>query len=199
MYSITCLSAQKYIFALLVSLALDFPKCSTYKLQYICLFFFAESTISEHSVSDDMIKFCIPEIYQRVTTSNIGVSIISLHDTPRLHTLKRVIRIFFIRRTYNENSKLTLGFIHQNPIKNRKFLLLYSHNNNKVQKNPTSFCLMPRKWLKFSSNQSSVKLDLKKIDLKVEMWPVNALRLEWCYDTGNDKNVTIIRLSMQLI
>ena len=36
------------------------------------------------------------------TTSNIGVSIISLHDTPRLHTLKRVIRIFFIRRTYNE-------------------------------------------------------------------------------------------------
>ena len=24
------------------------------------------------------------------TTSNIGVSIISLHDTPRLHTLKRV-------------------------------------------------------------------------------------------------------------
>ena len=45
---------------------------------------------------------------------------------------------------------------------------------------------MPRKWLKFSTNQSSVKLDLK-----VEMWPVNALRLEWCYDTGNDKNVTI--------
>ena len=39
----------------------------------------------------------------------------------------------------------------------------------------------------------------KKIDLKLEMWPVNALRLEWCYDTGNDKNVTIIRLSMQLI
>ena len=29
----------------------------------------------------------------------------------------------------------------------------------------------------------------KKIDLKVEMWPVNALRLEWCYDndTGNNK------------
>ena len=27
------------------------------------------------------------------TTSNIGVSIISLYDTPRLHTLKRVIRI----------------------------------------------------------------------------------------------------------
>ena len=58
---------------------------------------------------------------------------------------------------------------------------------------------MTRKWLKFSTNQSSVKLDFKKIDLKVEMWPVNALRLEWCYDTGNDKNVTIIRLSMQLI
>ena len=29
------------------------------------------------------------------------------------------------------------------------------------------------------------------------MWPVNALRLEWCYDTGSDKNITIIRLSMQ--
>ena len=39
----------------------------------------------------------------------------------------------------------------------------------------------------------------KKIDLNLEMWPVNALRLEWCYDTGNDKNVTIIWLSMQLI
>ena len=24
------------------------------------------------------------------------------------------------------------------------------------------------------------------------MWPVNALRLEWCYDTGNDKNNTVI-------
>ena len=46
-----------------------------------------------------------------------------------------------------------------------------------------------------STNDSSVKLDFKKI----EMWPVNALRLEWCYDTGNDKNITIIRLSMQLI
>ena len=39
----------------------------------------------------------------------------------------------------------------------------------------------------------------KKLYLKLEMWPVNALRLEWCYDTGNDKNITIIRLSMQLI
>ena len=55
---------------------------------------------------------------------------------------------------------------------------------------------MDKKWLKFSTNQSSVKLDLKKKNyLKVEMCPVNALRLEWCYDTGNDKNVTIIRLS----
>ena len=35
-----------------------------------------------------------------------------------------------------------------------------------------------------STNHSSVKLDLK-----LEMWPVNALRLEWCYDTGNDKNI----------
>ena len=31
------------------------------------------------------------------------------------------------------------------------------------------------------------------MDLKLEMWPVNALRLEWCYDTGNDKNITIVR------
>ena len=46
---------------------------------------------------------------------------------------------------------------------------------------------MPRKWLQISTNDSSVKLDLK-----LEMWPVNALRLEWCYDTGNDKNVTDI-------
>ena len=90
------------------------------------------------------------------------------------------IRFFFIWHTYNESSKLTLRFIHQNLIKNRKFLLQYSHNNNKIQKNLTSFCLMPRKWLKFSTNQSSVKLNLK-----VEMWPVNALHLEWCYDTGN--------------
>ena len=45
-----------------------------------------------------------------------------------------------------------------------------------------------------STNHSSVKLNLK-----LEMWPVNALRLEWCYDIGNDKNITIIRLSMQLI
>ena len=49
------------------------------------------------------------------------------------------------------------------------------------------------------TNHSSVKLDLKKNYLKLEMWPVNALRLEWCYDTGNDKNITIIRLSMHTI
>ena len=56
------------------------------------------------------------------------------------------------------------------------------------------------KWLKFSTNQSSCQTRFKKkIDLNLELWPVNALRLEWCYDTGNDKNVTIIRLSMQLI
>ena len=48
-------------------------------------------------------------------------------------------------------------------------------------------------------DRNSLHIKIKKIDLKVEMWPVNALRLEWCYDTGNDKNVTIIRLSMQLI
>ena len=56
-------------------------------------------------------------------------------------------------------------------------------------------------WLQTSSaNQSSdsVKLDLKKLNLKLKMWSVNALRFEWCYDTGNDKNITIIRLSMQL-
>ena len=44
-----------------------------------------------------------------------------------------------------------------------------------------------------SANHSSMKLDLK-----LEMWPVNALCLEWCYDTGNDKNITI-RLSMPLV
>ena len=63
----------------------------------------------------------------RTTTSNIGVSIISLHDTPRLHTLKRVIRIFFIPRTYNESNKLTLGYIHQNPTRNTKVALLLSN------------------------------------------------------------------------
>ena len=39
----------------------------------------------------------------RFTTSNIGVSIISLHDyddTPRRHTLKRVIRNLIVWRTY---------------------------------------------------------------------------------------------------
>ena len=35
---------------------------------------------------------------------------VTLHDTPRLHTLMRVIRIFFIPRTYNESCKLTLFF-----------------------------------------------------------------------------------------
>ena len=34
----------------------------------------------------------------------------------------------------------------------------------------------------------------KKLYLKLEMWPVNALRLEWCYDTGNDKNITIMKV-----
>ena len=51
----------------------------------------------------------------------------------------------------------------------------------------------------FNQSEQCQTLIKKKINLKVEMWPVNALRLEWCYDTGNDKNVTIIRLSMQLI
>ena len=40
---------------------------------------------------------------------------------------------------------------------------------------------------------------LTPVYLKLKMGPVNALRLEWCYDTGNDKNITIIQLSMQLI
>ena len=62
-----------------------------------------------------------------ITTSNIGVSIISLHDTPRLHTLKRVIRIFFIPRTYNDSNKLTLGYIHQNLTRNTKVALLLSN------------------------------------------------------------------------
>ena len=50
-----------------------------------------------------------------------------------------------------------------------------------------------------SANHSSVKLDLKNLYLELKMWPVNALRLEWCYDIGNYKNITIIRLSMQLV
>ena len=55
----------------------------------------------------------MPDIlrHSKRTTSIIGVSIISLHDTPRLHTLKRVIRIFFIPRTYNDSNKFTLGYI----------------------------------------------------------------------------------------
>ena len=95
----------------------------------------------------------------------------------------RFIRIFLIRRTYNESSKLTLEYIHQNPIKSRKFLLLYSHKNNKIKKSN----IFQKTWLPIHSN------------VKLEMCPVNALRLEWCYDTGNDKNITIIRLSMQLV
>ena len=62
------------------------------------------------------------------TTSNIGVSIISLHHTPRLPTLKRVIIIFFIPRTYNDSNKLTLGYIHQNPTRNTKVALLLSND-----------------------------------------------------------------------
>ena len=61
------------------------------------------------------------------TTSNIGVSIISLHDTPRLHTLKSVIIIFFIPRTYNDSNKLTLGYIYQNLTRNTKVALLLSN------------------------------------------------------------------------
>ena len=51
----------------------------------------------------------------------------------------------------------------------------------------------------FNQSEQLSNSILKKIDLNLELWPVNALRLEWCYDTGNDKNVIIIRLSMQLI
>ena len=39
-------------------------------------------------------------VFRISTTSNIGVSIISLHDTPKLHTLKRVIRNLIVWRTY---------------------------------------------------------------------------------------------------
>ena len=89
----------------------------------------------EHYVCSGIeLVLCSLHFNFKITTSNIGASIISLHDTPRLHTLKHVIRIFFIRRTYNETSKLTLGFIHQNPIKNRKFLLPQRHQNNKKKK-----------------------------------------------------------------
>ena len=54
-----------------------------------------------------LLPLCKIVLQRTSTTSNIGLSIISLHDTPRLHTLKRVIRIFFIPRTYNESNKLT--------------------------------------------------------------------------------------------
>ena len=71
--------------------------------------------------------YCKYSLYFYCTTSNIGVSIISLHDTPRPHTLKRVIIIFFIPRTYNDSNKLTLGYIHQNPTRNTKVALLLSN------------------------------------------------------------------------
>ena len=74
-------------------------------------------------------KLCINQAIKatKSTTSNIGVSIISLHDTLRLHTLKRVIIIVFIPRTYNDSNKLTLGYIHQNPTRNTKVALLLSN------------------------------------------------------------------------
>ena len=90
-----------------------------------------------------------------------------------------------------------LGFIHQNPIKNRKFLLLYSKTTIKYKKILQLFAEKMAEIL--NQSEQCQTLFKKKIDLKLEMSPVNALRLEWCYDTGNDKNVTIIRLSMQLI
>ena len=94
-----------------------------------------ESGVRRRKSYDDLcdLQF-VPYEASRLLRVNINLSIISLHDTPRLHTLKRVIRICFIWRTYNESSKLTLGFIHQNPIKSLKFLLLYSHKNNKIKK-----------------------------------------------------------------
>ena len=88
-----------------------------------------------------------------------------------------------------------LGYTHQNLIKNRKFLLLYSYKNNK--KNQTSFLENGCKL--FNQSQQCQTRFKKKLYLKLKMWPVNALRLEWCYDTSNDKNITVIRLSMQLI
>ena len=78
----------------------------------------------------------------------------------------RFIRIIFIWRTYNESSFLTLEYIHQNPIKNRKFLLLYSHKNNKIKKSKS----FKKTWLPI---HSSVKRNFKKTLLKLEMWPVN--------------------------
>ena len=72
---------------------------------------------------DDSLKKKLALSRGAPTTSNIGVSIISLNDTPRLHTLKRVIRNLIVWRTYNESSKLTLGFIHQNPIKKQKIFV----------------------------------------------------------------------------
>ena len=71
--------------------------------------------------------------------------------------------------------------------------------NNKKNKIKHLFVRCLENGCKFFIQSQQCKSRFKKIYLKLEMWPVNALRLEWCYNTGNDKNITIIQLSMQLI
>ena len=55
------------------------------------------SYVDDFKVAWRKVKRRIWKLPCNTTTSNIGVSIISLHDTPRLHTLKRVIIIFSFR------------------------------------------------------------------------------------------------------
>ena len=63
-------------------------------------------------------------------------------------------------------------------------LLLHRHRNNNL-KISNKF---PQKMSANFNGVKQLKLDIKKkINLKLKMWPVNALRLERCYDTDNDK------------
>ena len=63
----------------------DLPSCVNSKVRL-----FADDCLLYREIKNNQ-----DQIDMQSTTSNIGVSIISLHDTPRLHSLKRVIRIFF--------------------------------------------------------------------------------------------------------
>ena len=38
----------------------------------------------------------------------------------------------------------------------------------------------------FNQSEQLSNSILKKIDLNLELWPVNALRLEWCYESSVD-------------
>ena len=82
----------------------------------------------------------------RLSVCGLGVSCNEMNDNPMLLVV-------------------TLEYIDQNPIKNRKFLLLYSHKSNKIIKIELFLMYMMTTWLQTSSaNQStdSVKLDFNK-------------------------------------